>query len=90
MNKIGLKQTKIPSPLGASCPDEVAPSSFHRELISGPAILSLCCWQRALISLWLPWEKGLDVYLLLNPSDEVGHVAIHSRTQDFGEADGAP
>lgn len=32
----------------------------------------------------------MDVYLSFNPFDEVGHIAINSRPQDFGKADGAP
>lgn len=41
-------------------------------------------------SLELVQEKGADVYLSFNPFDEVGHIAINSRPQDFGKADGAP
>lgn len=41
-------------------------------------------------SLELLQEKVMDVYLSFNPFDEVGHVAINSRPQDFGKADRAP
>lgn len=41
-------------------------------------------------SLELVQEKGTDVYLSFNPFDKVCHVAVNSRPQDFGKADGAP